>query len=390
MTGLRVLFTATPGWGHINPMMPLARAFVSTGDDVLWATGPDAAARLEAAGFRAAPVGLTQAEAMGEFDRRFPELHTLPRPEWPDFMFPRLFGESRVAPMLDGLLPAARAWSPDLVVSDAAEFAGPIVAAAEGVANVTHSFGALVPAHRVAAAGDAVAGLRASVGPAPSPFGGCYEHLYLDICPPSLQPGPMDHVGATQLLRPSDGPSSADTDLPALVTAEGQAPLLYLTFGTVFTDDAALATLVAAIRDHPVRLVVTVGPDGDPAALGPQPDNVHVARYIPQDRLLGRCRVVVSHAGSGTFLAALAAGLPQLCLPQAADQFLNAAACARTGIGLAIEPGDVTADRVRDAVERLLADPAFREAARRGRDEIAAMPSAAEVAATLRDRFHSA
>ena len=54
--------------------------------------------------------------------------------------------------------------------------------------------------------------------------------------------------------------------------------------------------------------------------LGSLPGNVHVSRVIPQSLLLPRCSAVVSHGGSGTLLAALAHGLPQVCLPQAADQ----------------------------------------------------------------------
>ncbi|MDQ3675606.1 MAG: glycosyltransferase, partial [Actinomycetota bacterium] len=63
---------------------------------------------------------------------------------------------------------------------------------------------------------------------------------------------------------------------------------------------------------------MTVGPNGDPAAFGPQPPRVVLERYIPQTLLLPVCDVVASHAGSGTVLAALAHGIPQLCLPQAA------------------------------------------------------------------------
>ena len=104
---------------------------------------------------------------------------------------------------------------------------------------------------------------------------------------------------------------------------------MYLTFGTVFNDNEAFRAALAGIRDVGVGLVVTVGPNGDPAAFGPQPARVVVERYIPQTRLLPVCDVVASHAGSGTVLGALALGIPQLCLPQAADQFLNAAAVAR-------------------------------------------------------------
>ncbi|HET9442242.1 MAG TPA: hypothetical protein VFO65_02895, partial [Acidimicrobiales bacterium] len=92
---MRVLFTATPGWGHVHPMVPLARALLDRGDDVSWAVGADVVPRLAGAGFRAVPAGLGGAEGMREYHRRFPEMAGLPRPAWPDFMFPRLFGAVR-------------------------------------------------------------------------------------------------------------------------------------------------------------------------------------------------------------------------------------------------------------------------------------------------------
>ena len=92
---------------------------------------------------------------------------------------------------------------------------------------------------------------------------------------------------------------------------------------------------------------------------------------------------VVSHAGSGTFLAALAAQLPQVCIPQAADQFFNAAACAQVGAGIALAPDGVSVEAVDQAVAKLLSEAAYREAARRVSGEIAAMPSPTEVAEKL-------
>jgi hypothetical protein len=61
----------------------------------------------------------------------------------PAFMFPRLFGAVRAPRMLADLLSCVRDWKPDLIVHDAAEFAGAIAAAAAAVPAVTHSFGAL-------------------------------------------------------------------------------------------------------------------------------------------------------------------------------------------------------------------------------------------------------
>jgi UDP:flavonoid glycosyltransferase YjiC (YdhE family) len=368
-------------------MAPLARAFVERGDDVLWTTGASSCAWLERDGFAATPAGLDERDGMEEFGRRFSEFGALAPPARPDFMFSRLFGSVRAEPMLHDLEPIARRFAPDLIVRDATEFAGAIVGAALGVRTVTHSFGALLPAHRVASVDPELEHLWASRGLEPRPYGGSYDDVYLDIYPPSLQP-PADrsHVGATQPLRPATSAIAGDDALPAWLTdasAADQPPLVYVTLGTVFSDADVLATVVEGLHDLPVRAVVTVGPHGDPAALGAQPSHVHVTRYLAQDALLPHCAVVASHAGSGTFLASLAHGLPHLCAPQAADQFLNAAACDASGAGLALMPDDISPTAVATAVERLLAEQSFRDAAAVVARDIATMPTPDEVAALL-------
>ena len=380
---MRILFTATSGWGHIHPMVPLARAFVDRGDEVVWATGAEVCKRLEREGFQTAVAGLDEREAMAEFYRRFPEVQSLPPIQRGDFTFPRLFVNVRFGAMQAALAALVATFPPELVVCEAAELAGHLQAALLGVASVTHSFGALLPEPRVAAAAAEVAPLWRERGLAPRPYGGMYQRCYLDIYPPSLQPGDRPHVPKTQPLRPGSFATAGDEPLPGWLTSPAALPLVYVTFGTVFSNEQALSNIVEAVRELPVRVVVTVGPKSDPAAMGAQPDHVHVARYIPQDQLLSHCAVVISHGGSGTFLAALAAAIPQLCVPQGADQFLNAAACERSGAGLVLQPGTVSVDSVRQAVRRLLTDGAFQAAAARVGAEIAAMPTQGEVAERL-------
>jgi len=385
---VRVLFTTTPGWGHVHPMVPLARAFVDRGDDVQWAAAAEVAPRLEREGFPVHAAGPGLAGSFQEVDRRFPGLDSLPPAERPDFLFPRLFGAVRTPPMLADLLPIAREVQPTLVVCDQAELAGPIAAAVLGVPNVTHSFGGLLPSWRVEAAGQATAPLWAAHRLAPRPFAGTYDHLYLDIYPASLRAADAAHVPHVQPLRPVAFATGDEQPLPPWVTEDSSAPLVYVTFGTVFNENPALiATVVEALRDLLVRVVVTVGPAADPGRLGPQPANVHVARYIPQTQLLPYCTAVVSHAGSGTLLASLSRGLPQLCLPQAADQFGNAAACVGAGAGKALPPGTVTVERVRREMEELLADATFAAAAARVGADIRSMPGPDEVAEVIAGRF---
>jgi UDP:flavonoid glycosyltransferase YjiC (YdhE family) len=384
---MRVLFTTTPGWGHLYPMMPLAKAFAECGDEVCWAAAEELHPRIEGHGFRIASAGLGQAESQAEFYRLFPEYETLSPAERGPFMFPKLFGY-RARPMLADLLALTQDWKPALIIHEQGEFAAPILAALLDVPHLTHAFGSLRPARTIAAAGNVVAGLWEEHGLRPRAYGGSYDYVYIDIWPPSLNAIEAPHVPAVQPLRPVAFAGDRDEPLPAWLQAKSLTPLLYVTFGTVFNKDLSLlSAVVNGVKDLPVRVMVTVGPAGDPTLLGEQPSNVHVARYIPQQDLLPHCSAVVSHGGSGTFLAALGHGLPQLCLPQAADQFYNADACVRSGVGSALQPEAVSAESVRSQVERLLSEPSFRDAANGVRSEIAGMPSPAEVADLLRSTW---
>ena len=378
---MRVLFTCNPGLGHVHPMMPLAQALAARGHDVRWAVATEACGRIEAAGFGAFPAGIAGAERRAEFDRCLAAASSRPPEERPDFMFPAFFGEVCTPSMLEDLLAIVDGWPPALIVNDASELAAPLVARLRGVGQATHAFGALLPAPRLAAAGEAVAPLWRAQGLEPAPYAGSYEHLYLDIYPPSVRFGSYDHVPRVQPLRPVPYDGGGSTSAPP--AAAGDRPLVYLTFGTVFNDPGLFAAAIEGVARLEVDVLVTVGPAADPAALGALPPNVRVERYVPQTVVLPHCAVVASHAGSGTFLASLSLGIPQLCLPQGADQFINAGQGAASGAALALPPGQASPDAIAAAVGRLLHEPAFAAAARRLAGEIAAMPGPDEVAGVL-------
>ena len=381
---MRVLVSTVPAVGHLHPVVPLAHTLVARGHEVRWATGPDGCPIVTSAGFSAVQSGNSAAASRDEYFDRFPHARNLRGEDGPAHMFPHLFGTVGAPSRLADLLGIVDGWRPDVVVHDAAELAAPIAAASIGVPNVCHSYGALIPTERVQAASDAVAPLWMQVGLTPRPWAGCYDHLYLDIYPPSLRPPHGDYIARRQSLRPI--PFSVDlSDGSDSFTATGDdRPVVYLTFGTVFNaTPGPFSAALDGVAGLPVQVVVTVGPHGDPHAFGAQPDNVHVYRYIPQTTILPLSSLVVSHAGSGTFLAALDNGLPQLCLPQAADQFANAEHGTRAGAALRLLSDEVNRDSIRDAAERLLFEPSYRANAIRVQAELHAMPSPDDVAALI-------
>ena len=66
-------------------------------------------------------------------------------------------------------------------------------------------------------------------------------------------------------------------------------------------------------------------------------------------------------------------GLPQLVLPQGADQFRNAGIVTDTGLGAQLVGEDFTADAVQETVRKLLQDNDVRAATTAIAAEIAAM-----------------
>lgn len=383
---MRVLFVSSPALGHLHPILPLAVAFADRGDEVRVATGMAAFARVEEAGLTPAPAGPDESWTHAEMARRYPEAASVPPQERSLFWFPRLFGEVLAAAMLPDLVSIVSKWKPDLIVHEHAAFAAPIAAAMHGLPSVAHAFGSLIPKERVAAAGERAAPLWSAAGLEPRPYGGAYEFLYLDIYPPSMRHSDYGHVPHLQSLRPETFATRGGDALAPLADGLGSR-IVYVTFGTVSNRAPAFTEAVAGAADAAEDVVVTVGPNGDPEAFGALPSNVHMYRYIPQTALLARCAAVISHSGSGTLLGALSAGVPQLCLPQGADQFENAKYASQVGAALALMPGEVSRSSVAAALGRILSEPAFADSAHAVAGEIAGMPSPGEVATQLAQTY---
>jgi UDP:flavonoid glycosyltransferase YjiC (YdhE family) len=347
-------------------MLPLARAALRAGHEVRFATGPDLVERVRSYGFDVHSVGLSSQEINDRYNATYSDTDDLPPHERLPKVVPRLFVDIGARASLPDILALVDEWQPDLIVSEQSESAGPIVATARGIPGVIHGWGPRVPRALVDVVIPAIEALARETFPGVQPDAAAFP--YVDICPPGLQVEP-DPVWDTVLpLRHEDPPvDGASADLP-----EG---LIYVTLGTVVNDqEGVFETVLEGLADVDAPILVTVGPDVDPARLAGF--DVMVERFVPQGLVFPHCRAVVAHAGAGTMLGALAAGLPQVLLPAGAEQFLNAAACASAGAAEVTTP-----DGVGEAFARL--GESHLAAARRLQTEIAAMPTADETLETL-------
>lgn len=172
--------------------------------------------------------------------------------------------------------------------------------------------------------------------------------------PGDLPPG-MEYVGPRL-----DDPAWSEP-WPGL---PGDDPLVLLSFSSDFQDHVpVLRRAVEALGTLPVRGVVTTGWGVEPAEL-PAPPNVAVLRSAPHSQVLAQAAAVLTHAGHGTTIRALAAGVPVVCVPLGRDQLDVAARVVHAGAGLRVDP-HAPVEELSAAVRAVLEQPTYRAAARR-------------------------
>jgi MGT family glycosyltransferase len=145
--------------------------------------------------------------------------------------------------------------------------------------------------------------------------------------------------------------------------ADDRRPLVLVGFSTTFQNQAdVLRRVIEALGDLDVRAVVTAGPAIDRASL-PQRTNVHVCTSAPHSELLKTAAAVVTHAGHGTVIKALAAGVPLVCMPMGRDQNDTAARVVFHRVGVRLSP-KADAVRIRRAVSEVVGSRELRDRAR--------------------------
>jgi MGT family glycosyltransferase len=151
----------------------------------------------------------------------------------------------------------------------------------------------------------------------------------------------------------------------------GTDPLVLVGMSSTFMDHAdVLQRVTTALGGLPVRGLVTTGP-AIPADSIEAPANVTLVERAPHSEVLREASAVVTHAGHGTVIKSLAAGVPVVAMPLGRDQLDNAARVAHHGAGLRLKP-KASSDSIARAVKRVLDEPSFRANAERLAAAIAA------------------
>jgi UDP:flavonoid glycosyltransferase YjiC (YdhE family) len=377
---VRVLLTSTQGAGHFLPLVPFGQAAQRRGDEVLAAGPPSLAANARDAGFDFWPVETPSERRLQKVWSRVPRL----APEDLNaFVVREVFARATTTASLPRLQEAGERWRPDLVLHEATEFGGALLAEQLGIPQA-HVAITLTAADEEATyqAAPAVDDLRRSLGLPADPDGARIRAApCLTMVPAGFED--LAGTGPRWIIRVRDpGWGTAPAGEPAW-RDPALGPLVYVTFGSAAGGMARAGTIyalaVAAVAQLPIQVLLTVGREFNIRSLGRVPANVRVERWVPQAEVLAHASAIVCHGGSGTVLGALAAGVPLVVVPMFADQPRNAERIAAVGAGVVVAPPDPGA--IRSAIQAVLAEPRYLGVAQRLRAEMLAMPAADEALA---------
>jgi UDP:flavonoid glycosyltransferase YjiC (YdhE family) len=170
---------------------------------------------------------------------------------------------------------------------------------------------------------------------------------------------------------------------PPAYLAEPGDPWVLVTISSQLQDDVPLAqAALGSLADSPVRVLLTIGKDHDPAEIVAT-GNARVKRTVSHAAVLEHGRLLVSHAGHGSVMKALWFGRPMVLVPWGRDQPGVAARAHALGVAEVVPREEAEAGALAAAVSRALADEGMAEAARGHRDRLRATDPPGEAAALV-------
>jgi len=396
----KILVATVPAAGHVQPLLPLARALIARGHELVWYTGQKFRSTVEASGARF--VGFEHATDFDDahFDDAFPGRSAKRGLAQLKFDMMRVFIDNAPGQLRD-LEEITSRWPADVVLSDPGLIGsifhsertsvpccvlGVLPMVTSSVDTAPWGLG-LAPGssalHRVrnrtlnALVQRVVFGevqrhwnaTRASVGLPPTgwwmnvisrasvymqPSIAEFEYPRRDL------PANVRFIG----MMPAEPPAGwvAPDFWPEL---DSGRPVIHITQGTVANEKPELiAPALEGLAGEDVLVVVSTGKRPvESLGLHSVPANARIATFLSYPELLPKTAVMVTNGGYGGVQIALSHGVPLVVAGTTEDKPEVAARVAWAGAGLHLRTAAPKPEAVRRAVRTVLGDPAYRERA---------------------------
>lgn len=170
------------------------------------------------------------------------------------------------------------------------------------------------------------------------PSGELFDERYAFIGPPLFSATTQEHLRSE--------PADRET--------------LYISLGTIYNDRPEFfQQCFEAFEGQEWDVIVSRGRAGE--VDGTVPANFKVEAYVEQWKIFPHTDVFVTHGGMSSVMESLSYGVPMVVIPQQAEQIMTSRRIVELGLGVALDPETVTAQELREAVEKVRQDEAIHQ-----------------------------
>ena len=181
------------------------------------------------------------------------------------------------------------------------------------------------------------------------------------------------------------GPSVFSGVLPE---KEKARPLVYIAMGTVINDRPDFyRKCIHALGNLQVDVILSCGDFVNREELGDLPEHIRVYPHVDQPAVLARADVFLTHCGMNSVSESLYMAAPMVLYPQTGEQFAVARRVMEIGAGILLR--DDSCAGIRAAVQEILGNEVYRNAAAEGSADFRACSGAAGAAKFIEDAPHA-
>lgn len=181
------------------------------------------------------------------------------------------------------------------------------------------------------------------------------------------------------------GPSVFSGVLPE---KEKARPLVYIAMGTVINDRPDFyRKCIHALGSLQVDVILSCGDFVNREELGDLPEHIRVYPHVDQPVVLARADVFLTHCGMNSVSESLYMAAPMVLYPQTGEQFAVARRVMEIGAGILLR--DDSCAGIRAAVQEILGNEAYGNAAAEGSADFRSCSGAAGAAEFIEDVPHA-
>ncbi|MBQ9607908.1 MAG: hypothetical protein IJV15_00520 [Lachnospiraceae bacterium] len=160
----------------------------------------------------------------------------------------------------------------------------------------------------------------------------------------------FDNVELNEIYKDNNRHKGENTDV---YDESENIKIIYVSLGTVFNDSIQFyRRIFKAFGDTGYKLIISCGSQYDRLSRMNKPSNIELFSYVDQHEVFSKAILFITAGGMNSICEAAASGVPCLLCPQQGEQMINAERFEGLGLGRLLKDGE----SIYDEAEELIAD----------------------------------